>query len=80
MGAAQRHDGRGMVEVEAVDLHIGQRLRFDITPDWLRVYLFEGGCGNTVARLVSNLQHHFDGALSILDKELDAGLRPVTTA
>ena len=58
-----RHDGEGVAEVEAVDLHVGQRLRFDITAEWLRVYLFEGGCGNTVTRLVSNLQHHFDTAL-----------------
>ena len=72
-----RHDGQGMVEVEAVDLHVGQRLRFGITPDWLCIYLFEGGCGNTVARLVSNLQHHFDGALSMVDEELESRLRPV---
>ncbi len=71
-----RHDGEGLAEVEAVDLHVGQRLRFDITAEWLRVYLFEGGCGNTVARLVSNLQHHFDGALYIVDKELEASLKP----
>jgi hypothetical protein len=57
------------------DLHVGQQLRFDIAPDWLRVYLFKGGCGNTVARLASNLQHHFDGALSIVDDELDAELK-----
>lgn len=75
-----RNDGEGFAEVEAVDLHVGQRLRFDITNDWLRVYLFEGGCGNTVARLASNLQHHFDRALSIIDKELDAGLRPEVNA
>lgn len=71
-----RRDDDGMAEVEAVDLHVGQRLRFDITSDWLRVYLFEGGCGNSVARLVSNLQHHFDGALSIVDEELDVRFRP----
>lgn len=62
-------------EVEAVDLHVGQQLRFDVTPEWMRVYLFDGGCGNTVARLAANLQHHFDGALSIVDDELDAGLK-----
>jgi hypothetical protein len=67
--------GEHMAEVEAVDLHVGQQLRFDIAPDWLRVYLFKGGCGNTVARLASNLQHHFDGALSIVDNELDAELK-----
>ena len=75
-----RHDGEGFAEVEAVDLHVGQRLRFDITNDWLRVYLFEGGCGNTIARLASNLQHHFDGALSIVDEELDSSMRPVVCA
>jgi hypothetical protein len=67
--------GDRSAEVEAVDLHVGQQLRFDITSDWLRIYLFEGGCGNTVARLISNLQHHLDGALSIIDGELDAGLK-----
>ena len=66
--------------MEAVDLHVGQHLRFDITTNWLRVYLFEGGCGNTVARLASNLQHHFDGALSIVDAELDSRLRAEVTA
>lgn len=73
-----RHDGKGLAEVEAVDLHVGQRLRFDVAAEWMRMYLFEGGCGNTVARLASNLQHHFDGALSIGDDELDAFLKPAT--
>ncbi len=71
-----RYETRFLAEVEAVDLHVGQRLRFDITPEWLRVYLFDGGCGNSVARLVSNLQHHFDGALSMVDEELESRLRP----
>lgn len=63
-------------EVEAVDLHIGQQLRFDVMSDCLRVYVFEGGCGNTVARLASNLQRHYDGALSIVDDELQALMSP----
>lgn len=62
----------GVAQIEAVDLHVGQRLRFDIGQEWLRVYLERGNCGNTVARLVSNLQHHFDGALYLADPELDA--------
>jgi len=64
--------GPETAEVEAVDLHVGQVLRFDITPRWMRVYLFAGGCGNSVARLASNLQHHFDGALSLVDPQIDA--------
>jgi hypothetical protein len=54
-------------EVEAVDLHIGQRFSVDVTRKYLRVYLPESSCGNTVTRLVSNLQHRFDGSLDIMD-------------
>jgi hypothetical protein len=61
----------GVAEVEAVDLHVGQRLRIDVGDDWMRMYLEAGGCGNTIARLVSNLQHRFDGALSLIDPALD---------
>lgn len=71
-----RYDGGSMAEVEAIDLHVGEKLRFDVTPEWLRVYLFEGGCGNTVARLASNLQRHFDGALSMMDGELENSFKP----
>ncbi len=61
-------------EVEAVDLHVGSRLRLDIGTDWLRIYLDSGCCGNTVARLVANLQHTFDGALQFVDPGLQAAL------
>jgi hypothetical protein len=64
----------GVAEVEAVDLHVGQRLRLDVGDSWMRVYLEAGNCGNTVARLISNLQHRFDGALSLADPELDAAV------
>ena len=66
--------------VEAVDLHVGQRVRMDLGQDWMRVYLHAGSCGNTVARLISNLQTRFDGALYLTQPGLNeaAGLRPVT--
>ncbi|OWV12028.1 hypothetical protein B5D80_03765 [Micromonospora wenchangensis] len=50
---------------------MGQRLRFDVGDLWMRIYLEQGSCGNTIARLVSNLQHRFDGALRLADPELD---------
>jgi len=49
--------------VDAVDLHVGQRVRIDVGVDWMRIYILTGSCGNTVVRLVSNLQSRFDGAL-----------------
>lgn len=63
---------RNVAEVEAVDLHVGRTLQLDIGATWMRIYLHEDSCGNTVARLITNLQHRFDGALSLVDPELDA--------
>jgi hypothetical protein len=63
-----------ITHVEAVDLHVGQRLPMDIGRDWLRVYLQKGSCGNSIARLISNLQHRFDGTLSMVDPELQAAI------
>lgn len=60
----------GMATVDAVDLHVGQRLRIDIGVDWMRVYIRVGSCGNTVARLVSNLQSRFDSALVLTHASL----------
>ena len=59
-------------ECDAVDLHVGASLRVEAQPEFLRVQIYDGACGNTVARLVSNLQHRVDGALRIVDTELDA--------
>ena len=51
------------LEAEAVDLHVGRKLRLEIWPEGIRVYLDEHGCGNSVARLVANLQHRYDATL-----------------
>ncbi len=64
--------------VDAVDLHIGRRMRVEVGRDWMRIYLDAGTCGNTVARLVSNLQARFDGALWLThpDLQIAASLQP----
>lgn len=66
--------------VEAVDLHIGRRLGIEVGREWMRLYLNVGTCGNTIARLVSNLQTRFDSALSLTHPDLQAAatLRPVS--
>jgi hypothetical protein len=66
--------------VEAVDLHVGQRIGIELGRDWMRVYLHAGSCGNTVARLISNLQTRFDGALALTHPDLQqvVDLRPGT--
>lgn len=55
--------GDGWYEVEVVDLHVGFHLRMDVWPGGIRAYLPAGACGNTVFRLLTNLQHHYDATI-----------------
>jgi hypothetical protein len=66
--------GDEYVEVDAVDLHVGSRVRLEISPNALRLHLLRGGCGNTVARLISNLQRHVDGRIAAADPAIQAQL------
>jgi hypothetical protein len=68
----------GVAELEAVDLHVGEVLRIDIGEKWLRLYLPKGGCGNSVVRMASNLQHRFDATLLFADPELQAALKGIS--
>lgn len=66
--------GDATVTVDAVDLHVGQALAFQFTPDSVSVIATAGTCGNTVARIVSNLQHSFDANVRFAEEELQAAL------
>ena len=50
--------------VDAIDLHINQRVGFEICPEFMRIYLYAETCGNTLVRIVRSLQHHIDSRLS----------------
>lgn len=64
--------GTKRVHVEGVDLHTGSRMRFDVTPEFVRVYLGPKACGNTVARLLRNLQAHVNSTIQIHLPEVEA--------
>jgi len=53
------------VQIEAVDLHTSSKLRLDLTPEYMRLYLGPEACGNTVARLLRNLQSHVDSTIKL---------------
>lgn len=55
-----RYEFEDMVAITGVDLHTGGKLNIEITPDWIRLYLSKGACGNTVIRFYSLIQHNFD--------------------
>jgi hypothetical protein len=46
--------------MEVVDLHTGGKLSIELHPDVMTVYLPEYSCGNTIARLYTNIQHSFN--------------------
>ena len=47
-------------KVRAVDLHNGDKVTLEIGSNWIRIYLYEGACGNTALRIFSNIQHYYD--------------------
>ena len=50
----------GYFKVLAIDLHTGSPLDFEIAGDMMRVYLHKDSCGNTILRLLTNLQMYHD--------------------
>lgn len=58
--AVPREVASGQWEANAVDLHVGHEVRLELSSHRLRVLLGPETCGNTLARLVANLQHRFD--------------------
>jgi hypothetical protein len=57
-GAPMRVRG-GSYRVVAVDLHVARPITFEINARFMRVYMSENSCGNSVLRLYTNLQHHY---------------------
>ena len=53
--------------VDAIDLHTDAPVRLDLTPDWIRLYLGRGLCGNTVARFATNLQRSYNADFKFFD-------------
>lgn len=64
----------GLFHVEAVDLHIGRRVPMDVSNRWIRVYIDEQACGNSIARLITNLQHTVDADVRLVDPDLQSAL------
>jgi hypothetical protein len=52
--------GDNYYRVTALDLHVTNRIIFEIAPEFMRVYLPDGSCGNSIIRLYTNLQHYYD--------------------
>ncbi len=54
-------------QVQAIDLHMRQRLTFDFSQNAARICLPRDVCGNTVVRFVGNLQRHLSSDTQLLE-------------
>ncbi len=61
--------GPDCIGAAAVDLNFGQALAFEFTPDFVRVFLPRETSGGTVVRFYTNLQHHLDPQVRLLDQD-----------
>ena len=61
--------GRNCVAANAVDLNLGHRLHFELTPEFIRVFIPGESSGGTVVRFYTNLQHHLDPQVRLLDQD-----------
>lgn len=63
---------KDFVSINGIDLHTGDKINLEINRNWMKIYLPENSCGNTVARLFANVQHFFDSKTKLLlgDEEL----------
>jgi hypothetical protein len=68
--------GRFSFRVNAIDLHVGRRMTFELSPEFMRVYLAPGGCGNSLARLYTNLQHHYNSQVEAVDGSEQFAFQP----
>ena len=57
--------GKNAFRIRGVDMHVGHRVDIEIYSDAMRVFVPENGCGNTILRLLTNLQHHVDAMVSL---------------
>ena len=59
----------GYFDVLGIDLHTRSSINFEVTKDFMRIYLSESSCGSTVLRLLTNLQLYY--GRSVACKQVD---------
>ncbi len=63
--------GPGKVHVYGMDLHLWQQLYMELTPHYFLFVLPKGTCGNTVHRLMTNLQRYVDPSVRARVGDID---------
>lgn len=65
-----RRIGDESYKVDGVDAHNGDKIAIEMSPKWLRLYLYEGACGNTALRIFTNIQQYYDPASELVIEDV----------
>jgi len=57
---------RDYFRVYGIDLHSNDLVNFEITPEWMEIYLSRNSCGNVITRLVTNMQMHMTSKIKLM--------------
>lgn len=52
-------------KVDGVDMHNGDKLAIEMSPEWMRLYFYNNACGNTALRIFTNIQQYYDPAANL---------------
>ncbi len=62
----KRQINKDYYKAVCVDLHTANKLTMEASPEWIRIYLPYGACGNTVLRLLTNIQQYYDSGAKLV--------------
>jgi len=63
--------GSRLVHIYGIDMHLWQEIYLEMTPKQFTLILPDGTCGNTVHRLVTNIQRYLDPKIKVSIGEKD---------
>jgi hypothetical protein len=52
--------------IYGIDMHSNDLVNFEITPQWMAIYLNHSSCGNVVTRLVTNMQTYMTSKIKVV--------------
>lgn len=64
-----RQIGDQYYKVDGVDMHNGDKIAIEMSPEWMRLYLYNDACGNTALRIFTNIQQYYDPAANLLAQD-----------
>lgn len=54
-----------LFRIYAIDLHTHDLVNFEVTPEWMSIYLSKTSCGNVITRLVTNMQTYMTSKIKL---------------